>query len=158
MKCLQFSSGLILSLFSFSCMNNANTLSSSDNDTTIAVEYAVRTALQSNRPEFDSIRAKIKARDTIFLTTDSLPLADLPEKIDSTTLKIMGHRELCADTQSTQSREYLYIRAFEKNDTGYYVSVQSLNCKIASNGEALGVFIAKRKTKGGKVVKDKGAN
>lgn len=147
MKFSQFLYGLPLLMMVASCNNNAaNT--ASGNDTTKAVEFAVRTALQSRRPDFDSIRAKFHAGDTIRFTTDSLPLADLPKTIDSIPLKIIDHNELCStDTLSNQSDDYLYIRAFAKNDTGYYVSVQSLNCQRASNGEALGVFITKKKTR-----------
>lgn len=130
--------------------------SKSESDTTRAVEFAIRTAMQSNRPEFDSVRAQFNAGDTILFTTDSLPLTELPEKIDSTPLKVLGHFELCAaDTMTNSSNYYLYIRAFEKNDSGYYVSIQSLNCRKASNGEALGVYVARRKTKGGKVLSAK---
>ena len=120
-----------------------------ESDTTKAIEVAVRTAMQSNRTDFDSLRKQYQAGDTILLTTDSLPLADLPDRVDSIPLKIINHEQLCAaDTIADQSEDYLYIRAFAKNDTGYYVSVQRLNCQRASNGEAMGVFIAKRKTKG----------
>ena len=140
---------LLLVLLS-SCMTNTGTSSNNQSDTTKAVEVAVRTALQSSREDFDSVRAQFQARDTIYMTTDSLPLTELPEKIDSTPLRVLDHTALCAnDTLPESSRDYIYIRAFQKNDTGYYVSVQSLNCQRATNGEALGVFIAKRKTKGG---------
>jgi hypothetical protein len=76
-----------------------------------------------------------------------LPLSILPKTIDSIKFKVVTSKQifLLAQIENDLNKlpNYLNIGAFEKNDSGYYVRVESLSCIHFGEGGTIGMDIAK---------------
>ncbi|MEO6719613.1 MAG: hypothetical protein ABIN67_04565 [Ferruginibacter sp.] len=119
-------------------------------DTTLVLDLALRTAfIHDNLPSIDALRKQYHFGDSILFSSDTLPLSILPRASDTINFKILSHKEivLLMQTESNLNKipNYLNIGAFEKSDTGYYVSVQSLNCLDFGGGGQIGLYIVKAK-------------
>ena len=119
-------------------------------DTTKVLELAIRTAFyHQNLPGMDPLFYPYHFKDSILFSTDSLSLTTLPISLDSINFKILTSKQICtmikADSSISELPNYLYLRAFEKSDTGYYVSVQSLSCLPYGGGGSIGIYISKDK-------------
>lgn len=141
----------ILLVMVASCTNRDGQVSQSKNDTTTAIELAVKTALEEDFPEMAPVKRKDKLKDSIFITTNLLPLANLPQRIDSFRFKILPDTLVCSaiksDTLSGDFPNYIKLLAFEKRDTGYFVQLESLSCQSGGEGGSVGIFIVKTKDK-----------
>jgi hypothetical protein len=95
------------------------------------------------------LKKKYHFEDSILLTSDSLPLFFLPKSVDSIKFKILSKKRICSlfaiENDLSKVPNYLYINTFEKNDTGYYVSLESLICFPFSGGGKIGIYITKVK-------------
>ena len=123
---------IIILLFLTACANESRKLTASSADTTQAIELALKTMLVESFPEMDGIRRKSNFNDTIFLTTNLVPLASLPSSIDSFRFKILPDTMICSviksDTATEELPNYLRLQSFEKTDTGYFVQFESVDC------------------------------
>ena len=118
-------------------------------DTAAVLELAIRTAFyHENLPSIDPLKKRYHFGDSILFSSGTLPLSILPKTIDSLNFKILSQKEifLLVVTESNLSKipNYLNIGAFEKSDSGYYVSVQSLNCLNFGGGGKIGIYITKQ--------------
>jgi hypothetical protein len=135
---------LIISLVS--CKSPTLKVVQPKNDTTKILELAIRTAFyHESLPSCDRLKDDYRFKDSILFTTDSLPLESLPISIDTMKFKILPKDQIClmirADSNMEQVPNYLCIRTFEKNDTGYYLSIQSLSCLSFGGGGGIGMHI-----------------
>lgn len=146
--------GFYLMLQELSC-NTLETDSHSSpaiGDTTRVLVLAIRTAFyHGNLPEIYTLYSSRQFNDSIWFTSDSLPLSILPKKVDSINFKILKKDQIRkmltvgnTDT-TTQKTNFLLISAFEKNDTGYYVIVESRSCLKFGGGGSFGLEIKKEK-------------
>ncbi len=92
---------------------------------------------------------KYKFGDSMLLTSNALPLSILPSIVGYQKFKILPQSEICAliknDSNLSQVPNYLLLNRFEKNDTGYYVLLQSLSCRDFEGGGSLGLYLKKEK-------------
>ena len=133
-----------------SCKDSNEKAIQPKSDTTIVIELALRTAFyHQNLPEMDPLFYPSQFKDSMLFTSDSLALVNLPSKIDSVFFKILTQSQICsiirADSNMTKVPNYLYIRVFEKSDTGYYINIQSRSCLPFGGGGVIGIYIAKEK-------------
>ncbi len=109
-------------------------------DTATLVRLAIRTAIyHGNLP---GIEAVIK-NDSVFVTSDSSYFQFIPRVLDTLNFKIVSQSEICSLLSKDSSRNYLYIRALERIDSSYYISIQNLNCKPYGGGGAIGIYLSK---------------
>ena len=105
---------------------------SSAADTTQVIELALKTVLGEPFPGMDGVKRKSSFNDSIFLTTNLLPLSRLPSRVDSFRFKILPDTMICSviksDTVATELPNYLRLQSFEKTDTGYFVKFESVDC------------------------------
>lgn len=139
----------ILLVMVASCTNRDGQVSQSVNDTTKAIELAVKTALEEDFPEMEPVKKRSRFNDTIFLTTNLFPLSHLPQSIDSFRFKVLPDTLICSviksDSLSGEWPNYLKLSSFEKRDTGYFVQLESLSCQRGGEGGSVGIFIIKTK-------------
>jgi hypothetical protein len=133
-----------------SCNSPKPEVIQSKNDTAKVLELAIRTAFYHEQlPEISPLKKEFHFNDSILFTTGSLPLTALPSSIDSINFKILSRNQICsiikADSNISEPPNYLYINTFEKSDTGYYVSIQSLSCLPYGGGGSIGIYISKDK-------------
>ena len=132
-----------------SCKSSkTNLITNNKSDTTSVLELAIRAAFyHQNLPSIDPLKKRYHFGDSILFTSDALPLSILPKTIDSIKFKILTRNEifLLIQTESDLHKipNYLNIGAFEKSDTGYYVSVASLSLGFGGGGQ-IGIYIAKQ--------------
>jgi len=123
---------VIVLLILTACADKRRKQTLSSADTTQVIELALKTVLVESFPEMDGIRRKSKFNDSIFLTTNLVPLASLPASIDSFRFKILSDTIICSvirsDTVTAELPNYLRLQTFEKNDTGYFVQFESVDC------------------------------
>ena len=114
------------------CTEKSSRQTSSTADTTQVIEVALKTVLNEPFPEMDGIRRKSRFHDSIFLTTNLLPLSSLPPSIYSFRFKILPDTMICSviksDTTTTELPNFLRLQSFEKTDTGYFVRFESVDC------------------------------
>jgi hypothetical protein len=114
------------------CADKSSNQISTAEDTTQVIEVALKTLLTQPFPDMDGIRRKSSFHDTILLTTSLLPLASLPQSIDSFRFKIVADTLICSviksDTATEELPNFLRIQSFEKRDTGYFVRFESVDC------------------------------
>ena len=147
----QFGNLFLISLFLFaSCKNREAQVSSSKNDTTKAIQLAIKTILQEDFPDAPAMKKVALFHDSIFVAaTHSLPVASFPDRVDSFRLKVLADTLLCANMRSDTSYKelpnYLKLDSFENRDSGYFVKFESLNCMRGGEGGSVGIFILKTK-------------
>jgi hypothetical protein len=117
-------------------------------DTAKVLELAIRTAFyHQNLPDLASLKKPYHFKDSILFTSDSLALSNLPQTIDSIKFKILPKNQIFSliQTESDLNKlpNYLYVGAFERNDTGFYVNLKSLGCLPFSGGGSIGIYIKK---------------
>ena len=140
----------ILVFILVSCKNSIAKVVENQSDTSKVIELAIRTAFyHQNLPGISSLKKNYHFKDSILFTSDSLSLFFLPQSVDSINFKILPKRQICSlfTTEGDLNKvpNYLYIDTFEKSDTGYYVSLESLNCFPFSGGGKIGIYITKEK-------------
>ena len=132
-----------------SCANRDGQGTQSGNDTTKAIELAVKTVLEEDFPEMEPVKKRSNLKDSIFLTTTLLSLSHLPQRVDSFRFKVLPDTLICSvirlDTLSGDLPNYLKLTSFEKRDTGYFVELESLSCQRGGESGSVGVFIVKSK-------------
>jgi hypothetical protein len=116
-----------------SCKSPKSEVIQPKNDTTKVLELAIRTAFYHEQlPAISPLKKEFHFKDSILFTTNLLPLSALPLSIDTISFKILSRNQICslirADSNISELSNYLYVSAFEKSDTGYYVNIQSLSC------------------------------
>lgn len=142
---------LIISAAIASCTNNSKKIPFAKNDTTEVLNLALRTAFyHENLPGISPLKRNYLFKDSILFTSDSIPLSALPSNIDTLNFKILDHNQICLSIRSDSGKQersnYLFIRAFEKRNEEYYVSIQSLSCFPYGGGGSIGIHIIKEKS------------
>ncbi|MEP7372071.1 MAG: hypothetical protein ABI675_01705 [Chitinophagaceae bacterium] len=142
----------ILLLLLTACADKSSKQTSSAADTTQVIELALKTVLGQPFPDMDGVKRKSIFHDSIFLTTNLLPLSSLPSSVDSFRFKIVPDTMICsaikADTITTELPNYLKLQTFEKTDTGYFVRFESIDCiPSASLAGSVSLHILKTKDK-----------
>ncbi len=133
----------------FSCRSlETKPITEIKSDTTLVLNLALRTAFyHDNLPSIDPLKKPYHFGDSILFSSTTLPLSILPRMSDTINFKILSRKEiiLLMQTESDLNKipNYLNIGAFEKSDTSYYVSVQSLNCINFGGGGQIGIYIVK---------------
>jgi hypothetical protein len=141
---------LLLLLASPSCINGPTEKTfREENDTTSVMKLALKTAFEGKKlPGIDPLRKVYYHGDSILFTSDILPLKLLPNTIDTLKFKVVTLQQITESvkTESDLSKlpNYLNVRAFEKNDSGYYVSLQSLSNLNFGGGGQIGIYLEKR--------------
>jgi hypothetical protein len=133
-----------------SCNNKDANVSSSKNDTTNAIQLAIKTILEEDFPDAPSMKRVGLFHDSIYFAASNLvPASRLPERVDSFHIKVLADTLLCArmksDTSYKELPNYLKLDSFENRDTGYFVKLESLNCRPGGEAGSLGIFIVKTK-------------
>ena len=133
-----------------SCTNRDAQTSSSKNDTTKAIELAIKTILEEDFPDAPSMKRVGLFHDSIFFAASNLvPASRLPERVDSFHIQVLADTLLCArmksDTSYKELPNYLRLDSFENRDTVYFVKLESLNCLPGGEAGSLGIFIVKSK-------------
>lgn len=128
------------------------------NDTIKVLELALRTAFfHKNLPGYSPLMRPYHFKDSILFSSNILPLRMLPANLGTINFKILPVKEIRLmiqkDSNISDPPNYLFIRSFEKNDTGYYVDIESLSYERFGGGGSIGVYITKEKDSF--VVKDK---
>jgi hypothetical protein len=100
-------------------------------------------------PSVSPLQTKYKFGDSILLTSRALPLKFFPTSIGKNQFKLMSENEICQtilkDTTLEEVPNYLNLTRFEKNDSGYYIQMQSLSCRPYGGGGSLGLYFKKIK-------------
>ena len=149
MKLYKF--GFFLFLIVLACCKSSKPkVIQSKGDTTKVLELAIKTAFYNqNLPGMGPLFYSYHFKDSILFTTDSFSLTILPLSLDSFNFKVLPRKQICtmikADSNISKLPNYLYLGAFEKSDTGYYVSVQSRSCLPFGGGGSIGLYISKEK-------------
>ncbi|MBS1511611.1 MAG: hypothetical protein JST86_12265 [Bacteroidetes bacterium] len=142
---------IFLLLLLSSCENLATKpITQSKSDTTLVLDLALRTAFyHENLPGISPLKRHYRYGDSILFSSETLPLSALPQSSDTINFKILNRKEIISLTQSendlSKLPNYLNIGAFEKSDTGYYVSVESLSTVDFGGGGVIGIYIKKEK-------------
>lgn len=148
---LRFSNRIfILLVMVASCTNRDSQVSQSGNDTTKAIELAIKTILEEDFPDAPAMKKVALFHDSIFFAASNLlPTSSLPERVDSFHIQVLADTLLCArmksDTSYKELPNYLKLDSFENRDTAYFVKLESLNCLPAGEGGSVGIFIVKSK-------------
>jgi hypothetical protein len=132
-----------------SCINKpTGKILREENDTISVMKLALKTAFEGKRlPGIDPLKKGYYHRDSVLFTSDILPLELLPNTIDTLKFKVLTQQQIIESvkTESDLSKlpNYLNVRAFEKKDSGYYVSLQSLSNLNFGGGGQIGIYIEK---------------
>ena len=122
----------ILLVFLVACSDKGRKQHSSAVDTTRVVELALKTVMSEPFPVMDGIKRGNTYNDSIFLTTKLFSLSNLPSDVDSFHFKVVADSMICSairsDTTASELPNYLRLKTFEKNDTGYFVQFESVDC------------------------------
>ena len=123
---------IIVLLIFTACADKSRRQTPSAADTTEVIELALKTVLVESFPQMNGVRRKSNFNDSIFLTTNLVPLASLPSSIDSFHFKVLPDTIICSviksDTITAELPNYLRLQSFEKTDTGYFVQFESIDC------------------------------
>ena len=147
---LHFLNFYILLNLIVACQSNVPVIVKQENDTSLLLKKVISEGISGRyMPSADPLFYKYNFGDSILLTSDVLPLNILPSNTGEQKFKILERSYICAlikkDSTLTQVPNYLLLRRFEKNDTGYYVSLQSLSCRDYGGGGSLGLYLKKEK-------------
>ena len=142
----------IILIFVTACADKESNQTPSAADTTQVIELALKTVLAERFPEMDGVKRKSLFQDSIFLTTNLLPLTRLPSSVDSFHFKILPDSLICStlrtDTANNELPNYLLLQTFQKTDTGYFVRFESMDCiPTPSRDGAVSLHILKTKDK-----------
>lgn len=122
----------ILVVFLVACGQKAGKQRASTVDTTRVIALALKTVMSEPFPVMDGIRRKSTFNDSVFLTTKLFSLKNLPAHVDSFNFKVIPDSMICSairsDTSTAELPNYLRLKTFEKNDTGYLVQFESVDC------------------------------
>jgi hypothetical protein len=122
----------LLALLMSACSGKGKESTASAADTTRVIELALKTVMTESFPEIEGIRRQSVFRDSVFLTTSLMPLSMLPSDIDSFHFKPLADSLICSairqDTGSAELPNYLALQAFEKTDSGYFLTFESIDC------------------------------
>lgn len=140
----------LMCLTLLACHNKKQNLTASANDTTKVLQTALLRGTSIHyMPDASALRIRYKFGDSILLTSWVLPLNILPSKVGDQTFKIMSSEKICQiikqDSAMNEVPNYLFIDAFQKNDSGYFVRLESLGCRRYSGGGTLGLYFKKIK-------------
>jgi hypothetical protein len=145
---MQFLKFIVFASFLASCNAYEKQPPEAKNDTTEVLKVAIAKAFyQENLPGISPLMKKYRFSDSLLFSSDSLSLDLLPINLDSINFKILKREQICSmikkESDSIEVPNYLYIRRFEKNDTGDYVQIQSLSCLDFGGGGSIGVIVKK---------------
>ena len=122
----------ILLVFLAGCAQKGGKQRASTVDTTRVIALALKTVMSERFPVMDGIKRKSAYNDSIFLTTKLFSLSNLPANVDSFHFKVIPDSMICSairsDTNTAELPNYLRLKTFEKNDTGYLVQFESVDC------------------------------
>src|SRR5690606_23893704 len=118
------------------------------NDTITVLNLAINEGISDEfMPDASALKRNYIYGDSILLTSEFLPLNFLPRKLNNQIFKILSKEDICsvidADYLHMDFPNYLIVRKFEKNDTGYYVQLQNLSCIEFGGGGSLGLYFKK---------------
>lgn len=119
------------------------------NDTTSVIEFAIREAFNHPKvPEIEQLRDRYYFKNSILLTSDSLPLEILPRSVDTINFKVLSKDEICkmirADSLEQNHPNYLCVDNLMRKGSGYYLNISSLSCVPFGGGGVMGIDILKR--------------
>lgn len=149
MKSLYLNFYILLNLL-LTCQSNVPVIVKQENDTSKILKTVISEGISDRyMPDAGPLTYKYKFADSILLTSEVLSLDILPSNIGDQKFKILPKPEICAlirkDSNLTRVPNYLLLNRFEKNDTGYYVLLQSLSCRYYGGGGSLGLYLKKEK-------------
>lgn len=155
-----FSFGILICLTLFACENKDKNFSTPANDTVNILQTALSKAISGRyMPDASALRIKYKFGDSILLASEILPLNILPSKAGDRLFKIMPWEKICQivkqDSAIEEVPNYLFVAAFQKNDSGYFVRLESLSCRKYGGGGILALYF--RKLKDSFIVTDSGS-
>jgi len=118
-------------------------------DTSVVIELAIHTAFDRNKlPSIDPLKKAYHNGDSILFTSDTRLLTLLPRTVDTLKFKVLTRQHIMelVSTENDLKKvpNYLNIRTFEKNASGYYLSLQSLSAIGFGAGGQIGIYIEKR--------------
>ena len=100
------------------CAEKSSKQTSTAADTTQVIEVALKTLLVESFPDMNGIKRKSSFHDSIFLTTNLLPLSSLPSSVDSFHFKILPDSAICSviksDTATVSCRTFFGFRLLKK--------------------------------------------
>ena len=128
-----------------SCHNPEKPQTKQLNDTTKILYLSIREGISlRSMPSAGELFRNYPYYDTIFITSDSLPLNILPKSIDSIKLQIFSKEVICKAISSysyfSKKPFYLNLMSLQKNDTGYFVLMECTNCEEYRSGGVLGLW------------------
>jgi hypothetical protein len=116
-------------------------------DTAQILQIAVAEGISLRYMPHASSLYSTTSSDTVFITSNVLPLRLLPTESGSTHFLVLQKADICSQIGqrdiSELPRYFLEVRAFEKSDTGYYVSLRAIGCSMYSSGGSLGLYFQK---------------
>jgi len=123
---------LLVLVFLVACSQKGSKQRAATADTTRVIALALKTVMSERFPVMDGIKRRSSYNDSIFLTTKLFSLSNLPPDVDSFHFKVIADSMICSairsDTNSAELPNYLRLKTFEKNDTGYLVQFESVDC------------------------------
>lgn len=141
--------GLCVLTSLLSCKHSSeNAVAAVLNDTAQILQMAVAEGISDRYMPDASSLYSTPSDDTVFLTSSVLPLRLLPLRSGSTHFRVLQKDDICFQIGQVdfveRSRSFLEIRAIEKRDTGYYISLSAIGCSRYSGGGGLGLYFIKR--------------
>ena len=146
MKLNQF---IIFGVFLFcSCHNKSKTAHIINSDTTIILYKSLSIAVDSQYlPSTDPLFKDRSKRDTIYFTSRSIDLKELPDQFGSIIFKKVNADSICRllyQIDQNNPRSYLSVNSIIRNDSGYYVQLSSLSCQLFGGGGQIGIYFKKQ--------------
>ncbi len=139
----------VLLLFVFACQNNAQNLTLPISDTAKVLQIALQEGVSDRyMPSTSALKRRFKFSDSIFLTSEVVPLKLLPLSISEQQFKLVPIKEICSVIRGygmEKEPNYLIVKRFDKNDSGYYVQLQNLSCRPYGGSGSLGIYFKKVK-------------
>jgi hypothetical protein len=139
---------LLLVILFVGCKCRSAQIVSPANDTTKALQLALRTALLEYKlPEISPLFRGNLFEDSILVDIDSFPKRLLPAALDTIKFKFGSYRQitdLIGKITDSSRPNYLFVCCFQKMDSVYSVSVQSRSDVRFGGGGAMDVEIIKR--------------
>lgn len=142
---------LLFWIIANSCSNHRHNIVPTLSDTAKILQLAILEGISvRSMPSAGELTRNSPFGDTILITSEFLPLNNLPGSLDSFYFKTIPYKDICRIINSNGIQNnrlhYLDLIKFEKNDSGYYVHMECINCSSYPSGGALGLYF--------KVVKD----
>jgi hypothetical protein len=134
----------------FSCGTGNGSAKIQVSDTSKAIDQAILMGTDVRyMPSASGLKGVSHFRDTVLLTSRILPFSFLPRQVGGEQFKVMPQREICAALKLFEhlepSPKYLNVSQFEKNDSGYYIQLESISCGEFASGGVLGIYLKKVK-------------